>query len=274
MYKTTAQLKIEAKKAMAPQQANIILMMIVPVVISAIINFIHRNYYNDLLIQLKQNSLVTSLYDNTLNSNFNLTQFTSFVIPIIVGFMTIAIIWRLLTVFRNPNETTVSPIGDITKRLNNPDLFTIIMTAVSKYLFILLWAIIPTTVGTVTIFFSTMSKHPSIGGTFLGTLFILFGIIISYVKTLNYSLAYFLAYDEMKRTGGIPDFTYGISASKELMKGQNGRLFWLYLTFILWYFLNGITCGLSSIYAMPYIELTKIAFYEELLEKRSANNEY
>lgn len=270
MYKTTAQLKIEAKEAMAPQQANIILMMIIPTVISAIINFIYRDYLNDLLIKPKLNSL--NVNDNPLNFKLNLISHTGLVIPIVVGFMTITIIWRLLTVFRNPNKITVYPIGDITKRLNSPDLFTIIMTAVSKSLFIFLWTIIPIIIGTVTIILSNIRQYPSIGGIFLGALFFLFAIVISYVKTLNYSLAYFLAYDEMKRISQTPAFTYGISASKELMKGQNGRLFWLHLTFIIWYLLNGITCGLSSIYVTPYIELTKIAFYEELLEKRSAGN--
>ncbi|MCH5185834.1 MAG: DUF975 family protein [Oscillospiraceae bacterium] len=53
--------------------------------------------------------------------------------------------------------------------------------------------------------------------------------------------------------------------SKEMMKGNKGKAFLLDLSFIPWYILGGITCGILCIfYVWPYHHLTKAALYEKL----------
>ena len=48
------------------------------------------------------------------------------------------------------------------------------------------------------------------------------------------------------------------------MDGHKGRLFWLDLTFIGWYFLVALTLGIAYLWVAPYISATKAAFYEDL----------
>lgn len=55
-----------------------------------------------------------------------------------------------------------------------------------------------------------------------------------------------------------------ITASRHLMIGHKGRLFWLDLTFIGWYLLTALTAGIAYLWVAPYISATKAAFYEDL----------
>ncbi len=55
-----------------------------------------------------------------------------------------------------------------------------------------------------------------------------------------------------------------ITASRRLMKGQKGRLFWLDLSFIGWHILAILTIGIGYLWLNPYISATKAAFYEDL----------
>lgn len=56
--------------------------------------------------------------------------------------------------------------------------------------------------------------------------------------------------------------TEAIRLSKKITSGHKGELFALDLSFIGWFFLTIITCGLASIYAMPYYMTTKALYYE------------
>ena len=53
--------------------------------------------------------------------------------------------------------------------------------------------------------------------------------------------------------------------SKELMRGNKFKVFVLELSFLGWYILSGLTCGLLSVfYVAPYVYLTKAALYRRL----------
>ena len=56
--------------------------------------------------------------------------------------------------------------------------------------------------------------------------------------------------------------------SKKMMDGEKGHAFLLDLSFIGWYLLVALTCGLLGIfYVMPYANLTDAALYAKLREK-------
>ena len=46
-----------------------------------------------------------------------------------------------------------------------------------------------------------------------------------------------------------------------MMKGNKGKLFRLYLSFIGWYILSYFTFGILLLFAMPYIRMTLYQFY-------------
>ena len=55
-----------------------------------------------------------------------------------------------------------------------------------------------------------------------------------------------------------------IEISKRMTNGFKGDLFSMYLSFIGWYILVGLTGGILSIYVTPYVETTAAMYYENL----------
>lgn len=92
--------------------------------------------------------------------------------------------------------------------------------------------------------------------TFLWSLlFVVPGII----KSLAYSQANYVIHDNPRLKG-----KEAIEISKRMTNGFKGDLFSMYLSFIGWYFLVGLTGGILSIYVTPYVETTAAMYYENL----------
>ena len=86
-------------------------------------------------------------------------------------------------------------------------------------------------------------------------LFVVPGII----KALAYSQANYVIHDNPRLKG-----KEAIEISKRMTNGFKGDLFSMYLSFIGWYILVGLTCGILSIYVTPYVETTAAMYYENL----------
>lgn len=89
-------------------------------------------------------------------------------------------------------------------------------------------------------------------------------IIPGIVKALSYSMTYYILSDNP----GTPAME-AIERSQEMMRGHKWQLFCLQLSFIGWYLLIGITCGLAAIYVAPYMASTTAAFYQKLKEENA-----
>lgn len=98
---------------------------------------------------------------------------------------------------------------------------------------------------------------------FLWTLLL---IVPGIIATLRYSQAYFIMKDN-------PDIKAmdAIRKSKEMMMGQKGKLFLLYLSFIGWALLCVLTLGIGYLWLIPYIQTSLANFYEDL--KNAAANQ-
>lgn len=86
-------------------------------------------------------------------------------------------------------------------------------------------------------------------------LFVVPGII----KALAYSQAKYVIHDNPRLKG-----KEAIEISKRMTNGFKGDLFSMYLSFIGWYILVGLTGGILSIYVTPYVETTSAMYYENL----------
>ena len=82
----------------------------------------------------------------------------------------------------------------------------------------------------------------------------------------SYSLIYLIKADH-------PDWSADrcIGESKRLMEGNRWRYFCLCLSFIGWFLLGAVTCGLAFVFAMPYFYVAQAAFYEDLLDRAAAD---
>ena len=86
-------------------------------------------------------------------------------------------------------------------------------------------------------------------------LFIIPGII----KALEYSMAFFVMVDHPEM-----DWKQCLAESSRLTNGYKGKLFLLQLSFIGWYLLSILTCGIGTIFLMPYVYTAMGNAYEQL----------
>lgn len=108
-----------------------------------------------------------------------------------------------------------------------------------------------------------------IGGTLLVFLFTwlwsLLLIVPGIIKALSYSMTPFILADTDLSA------QESIKKSMAITQGYKGKIFVMYLSFILWYMLCGITFGLAGIYVGPYVALSYAGLYEELKKNAIAN---
>jgi uncharacterized membrane protein len=92
--------------------------------------------------------------------------------------------------------------------------------------------------------------------TFLWALLL---IIPGIIKSLSYSMAFFILYDnpEMKPHQALQE-------SCRMMKGYRSKLFCLVLSFAGWYALGLLTLGIAYFWLGPYVYMSIANFYENL----------
>ncbi len=98
--------------------------------------------------------------------------------------------------------------------------------------------------------------------TFLwALLFVIPGIVAAY----RYALAPYLMAEN-------PDIGVmeAISRSKELMRGNKGRLFCLHFSFIGWSLLCTLTLGIGTLWLAPYRKIAETAFYLDVTGRANA----
>lgn len=92
-------------------------------------------------------------------------------------------------------------------------------------------------------------------------LFIIPGIVASY----RYALAPYLMAENPSI--GIME---AIQRSKELMRGNKGRLFCLQFSFFGWYLLGALTLGIGTLWVAPYRKTAETAFYLDVTGRTTA----
>ncbi|MCM0598228.1 DUF975 family protein [Periweissella fabalis] len=92
-------------------------------------------------------------------------------------------------------------------------------------------------------------------------------IIPGCIKVFSYSQTLFIYKDMVDKHGkdNVPtSWAWYVTASRRLMQGHKAQLFWLEVSFIGWYILVFVTLGLAWFWVMPYINMTRTVFYENL----------
>ena len=89
------------------------------------------------------------------------------------------------------------------------------------------------------------------------------------IAMLRYSQAFYILAEDPNK--GIRQC---VNESKELMSGHLWEFFVLQLSFILWYLLTGVTCGIASLYVTPYTEITNAGYYLSLKPEQSYDGGY
>lgn len=98
---------------------------------------------------------------------------------------------------------------------------------------------------------------------FLMVLFVLLWLLLlivpGIVAALSYSQTFFILAEDKTITASD-----ALKKSKAMMYGHKMQLFLLGLRFIGWVLLSILTLGIGFLWLMPYVQMTKAKFYEDL----------
>ncbi|MDD6213736.1 MAG: DUF975 family protein [Firmicutes bacterium] len=95
------------------------------------------------------------------------------------------------------------------------------------------------------------------------TLWSLLFIVPGIIKALSYAMVPYI-YAE---NGYFLTPLQSIDESKRIMQGHKAELFVLQLSFIGWFILSSLTCGILLIYVAPYYSAAMTNFYNEIKDK-------
>lgn len=228
--KTTAELKAEAKETLKGRWGQAVLLNLIPTLLGiAVLFFIFLSGMIGYLLHGSGDGMISSVSD--YQQNYSNGAGANLVSSIVSALFMSGISWTYLDLLRG-EKTEIEPFKDAFRGFQGVFIGGVILLALLTNIFSTLWALLL--------------------------------IIPGIVKTYSYSQSYFLYYDQIKQTGEKPKVLEIITASRRLMSGHKGRLFWLDITFIGWHILALITLGIGYLWLTPYITATKAAFYKEL----------
>jgi len=95
--------------------------------------------------------------------------------------------------------------------------------------------------------------------TVFTALWTLLFIIPGIIKAFSYSLTFYILRDHPEMSA-----TEAIRRSEEMMKGHKWQLFCLYFSYIGWFMLCILSCGLLTFMVMPYMMQANVEFYRHL----------
>lgn len=157
--------------------------------------------------------------------------FIGIAFDLIRDFLVTGMTFAFMNLLRN-RQYVLEPLREIVSPFRSEYFVNLLKLKLWKYLFIFLWAL----------------------------LFVIPGV----VKAYGYSQAELIYKDTADRTGKQPDARACIEESQKRMYGYKADLFALDLSFIGWQFLNVFTFGLLSLWLTPYMQMSRVVFYENL----------
>ena len=110
---------------------------------------------------------------------------------------------------------------------------------------------------------ATKNYWHKVWGMFLMYLFIVLWsflfIIPGIIKAFSYAMTPYILEENPELSANE-----AIDRSRAMMKGHKFDLFWLFLSFIGWFFLSLLTLGIGGLWLGPYMQTATAAFYEDV----------
>ena len=169
----------------------------------------------------------------------------------------------LVTIMKLKRDTQISYIGFFSDGFNS---FGKVWGVIGCTLVKLIVPVILVVVSIIVMVIGmAMSAYGSSAGAILaviGGIAYFVSLIYTIVKSYLYQLSLYIVVDNENMTA-----KEAVEESEKLMNGHRWEFFWLQLTFIGWAILATITCGIGYFWLFPYIQISSIAFYENLTGK-------
>lgn len=208
----------------------------------------------NLLMQMIMSAALMPFYFLFLFSRGGMIQFNIYLLAVvIIASVSIVLqcgVTRIYLSFARKQQASIGMLfGEFTRR---PDRYILG--------FLLLFGIellcqLP---GTVCLVIGSMSGM--VLAIVIGALLYFAGLVPMLMILFRLALMFFLMVDH-GNMGVIEAFR----ESSELMQGNKGRLFYIYLSFIGWSLLGLLSCGLGMFWVTPYMMQTTVNFYREVI---------
>ncbi|WP_394404746.1 DUF975 family protein [Streptococcus sp. 20-1249] len=286
-----SQIRAHARQTIE-QTPGIYLLGLAPALVSlfsSLISFF-RNSSSSTVNQEALNSLTSGHFEDSLASTTSFTSTISaslfpLLIGILLSFILLSLTFTILNILRKHQEGTGFKDGFTI--FQHQHFGKIFFTVFIKRLLLFLWGliyliglvmIIGGLVGLIVCALLSMNSayDPEtiqyMLGMFTGILIIglcifAFGLAIYLPQELAYSQVEILLFEQLE-AGTYTGPMALIKESRRIMKGYKFKLLLLSLSFIGWFFLQGLSFGLVGIYVYPYYSAAKIHFYNAVLKDR------
>lgn len=236
--KSSAELKMEAKQMLQGRWKDAVLMNLVPALLQIGIAFVMV-----MIVVVPVITYYVLTNPDTINSTVTANAGSrgasggsGLIGGLISALFSVAIGWTFLETLRGQRDRF--SVNDAFRGFSSPWLAGIVAIYLLQTLFVFLWSLLL--------------------------------VIPGIVKSFSYSQANYIYKDIIDGTGERPKFIDCITASRRLMDGHKGQLFWLELSFIGWHILALATCGIGYLWLTPYLQATRAAFYNNLPETADA----
>ena len=175
-------------------------------------------------------------------------------------------------VFNSENQyTDYSPLWNIFKE----NYLQVVKTTFIRDVFLVLWSLpYILGMGICSAFAAVMSSHPgfvlsifALGLFLLGLILSIGGLVLMLYKTYSYYMT-----DYIIAENPYISSREAISASKDMMYGVKVFAFLLQLSFIGWFLLGLLLCGIGTLFVLPYQNATMAQFYMQLRDQQDIYN--
>ncbi|MGT2933761.1 DUF975 family protein [Streptococcus catagoni] len=207
-------------------------------------------------------------------------SFLASLFPILMSFILnmflLSAAFTLLSVIRQKRQEV--SFSDSTLTFSRDYFFKLLFIKLVRFLLLLLWSLVLFLGLTLLVIasFAYLSNARAGTSTLLSTLTMIGGFIIALVgacisinRQIAYSLAEYIAYDQIQNNNYLSSLD-PIEKSRDLIKGYKWKFFLLQLSFIGWYILVILSFGILYIYLLPYLTTSNLYFYENLKKNKEA----
>ncbi|MFC4652871.1 DUF975 family protein [Lactococcus nasutitermitis] len=219
------EIKAQAKAALHENFGNKMLLFIIPILYGIFTTG------NSIRTHFEQHSNATATATLAALGVIGVSLLFTVIIGLIVNIITVGAIFNYIKIFRKERENP--QFSNIFIPFSDGSWVKILLLSVVKGILVILLT------------------------------FTIVGIPFAIYLSLGWSQANYVLYDQLENGTyhGVMGVLHG---SAEVMRGSRGNFFVFLLSFIGWGLLIGITSGLVGFWTTPYINMSLVAYYENL----------
>ena len=189
------------------------------------------------------------------NSMFNLvmSQIFSLIISVVMSVFSAGVYYMFLNVSRGKKTS----MQDVTYLFyHHPDRIIVVSLIVTVVQYLLM---LPSMIMNYRMDVSA-NLLEVLQQSLLVSLVMFVGIVVAQLVTMPIAFGYYLLIDDVEMNA-----TDALKKSMQMMKGNYGRYIYMQLSFLGLMFLGVLTLYVGFIWIMPYMQMTEIEFYREIL---------